>query len=94
MDKPLNIKWCEAIIALNNSVGSITGETAADFVIDWDGKTERTQSVIEAKITELETAETSAATQKAANEVSGNAKLLGLGLTQAEATALTGYTPS
>ena len=33
------------------------------------------------------------ATAKATAQVSGNTKLLGLGLTQAEATALTGYTP-
>jgi hypothetical protein len=32
-------------------------------------------------------------TQKATNKASGNQKLLDLGLTQAEATALTGYTP-
>ena len=30
---------------------------------------------------------------KATAQASGNTKLLGLGLTQAEATALTGYTP-
>ena len=33
------------------------------------------------------------ATAKANNQASGNQKLLDLGLTQAEATALTGYTP-
>ena len=31
--------------------------------------------------------------QKATDKASGNQKLLDLGLTQAEATALTGYTP-
>tara|TARA_R100001086_G_C11778491_1_gene242960 strand:- start:67 stop:312 length:246 start_codon:yes stop_codon:yes gene_type:complete len=31
--------------------------------------------------------------QKASDQANGNTKLLGLGLTQAEATALTGYTP-
>ena len=46
-----------------------------------------------------ETAEQIAAIEKkltdqAANQKSGNAKLLALGLTQAEATALTGYIPS
>ena len=33
------------------------------------------------------------AIQKANDQASGNAKLLGLGLSQDEATALTGYTP-
>ena len=39
------------------------------------------------------TARENAKTQKATDKASGNQKLLDLGLTQAEATALTGYTP-
>ena len=39
----------------------------------------------QAKLTEIE--------QEKADALSGNQKLLDLGLTQAEATALTGYTP-
>jgi hydroxylamine reductase (hybrid-cluster protein) len=38
-------------------------------------------------------AEETAKTQKATDQASGNQKLLDLGLSQAEATALTGYTP-
>jgi len=38
-------------------------------------------------------AEEQAKIQKSADQASGNQKLLDLGLTQAEATALTGYTP-
>jgi len=38
-------------------------------------------------------AEQDANAQKEADQASGNQKLLDLGLTQAEATALTGYTP-
>jgi len=37
--------------------------------------------------------EATAKTQKATDQASGNQKLLDLGLSQAEATALTGYTP-
>jgi len=37
--------------------------------------------------------EATAKTQKATDQASGNQKLLDLGLTQSEATALTGYTP-
>lgn len=40
-----------------------------------------------------ETAKANAENQKATDQASGNQKLLDLGLTQAEATALTGYTP-
>jgi phage terminase large subunit-like protein len=39
------------------------------------------------------TAKETAKTQKATDQANGNQKLLDLGLTQAEATALTGYTP-
>jgi hypothetical protein len=39
------------------------------------------------------TAEDNVKTAKATAQASGNQKLLDLGLTQAEATALTGYTP-
>ena len=39
------------------------------------------------------TAEDNIKTAKATAQASGNQKLLDLGLTQAEATALTGYTP-
>ena len=41
---------------------------------------------------ELQARET-AENQKATDQANGNQKLLDLGLTQAEATALTGYTP-
>ena len=37
--------------------------------------------------------EATAKTQKATDQANGNQKLLDLGLSQAEATALTGYTP-
>jgi len=55
---------------------------------------------IEARLTEAETAlaneeqaRIDAETQKATDKANGNQKLLNLGLTQAEATALTGYKP-
>tara|TARA_B100000212_G_scaffold331247_1_gene298273 strand:+ start:333 stop:575 length:243 start_codon:yes stop_codon:yes gene_type:complete len=41
----------------------------------------------------LATAQAEAKAQKEADAKSGNQKFLDLGLTQAEATALTGYTP-
>ena len=47
------------------------------------------QVVLDNAKTAAETAET----EKATAQANGNTKLLDLGLTQAEATALTGYTP-
>jgi len=50
-------------------------------------------SAVETKATELQIAEDAKVNQEATNKANGNQKLLDLGLTQAEATALTGYTP-
>jgi hypothetical protein len=48
---------------------------------------------VNAKATELQSEEQAKETQKETDKVNGNQKLLDLGLTQAEATALTGYKP-
>ena len=66
--------------------------------IEWiEDTTPIAVSDIETKMSELKTADettaTNEATAKATAQASGNTKLLNLGLTQAEATALTGYTP-
>jgi len=50
-------------------------------------------TLVETKSNELETAEDNKIQAKINAQFSGNQKLLDLGLTQAEATALTGYTP-
>ena len=50
------------------------------------------QADITAETARQET-EATAVAQEATDKASGNTKLLGLGLTQAEATAMTGYTP-
>ena len=61
--------------------------------IEWiNGTTPISKADIESKIAELPTAEEEA-TAKATAQASGNTKLLDLGLSQEEATALTGYTP-
>lgn len=51
------------------------------------------ESNVETERASLQTAEDAKETAKATAKTSGNTKLLGLGLTQEEATALTGYTP-
>ena len=61
--------------------------------IEWlNGTTPISVADINAKIAELPTEEEEK-TAKENAKVSGNQKLLDLGLTQAEATAMTGYTP-
>tara|TARA_R110001632_G_scaffold227589_1_gene362201 strand:+ start:142 stop:426 length:285 start_codon:yes stop_codon:yes gene_type:complete len=56
---------------------------------NYDGSTFTSNEPTEEEIAELE----AEATAKAAAQASGNTKLLNLGLTQEEATALTGYIP-
>jgi hypothetical protein len=54
-------------------------------ITDWNA--------VNTKATELQAEEDAKEQAKIDAKVSGNQKLLDLGLTQAEATALTGYTP-
>tara|TARA_R110000787_G_scaffold100749_1_gene205885 strand:- start:442 stop:726 length:285 start_codon:yes stop_codon:yes gene_type:complete len=56
---------------------------------DYDGSTFTSNEPTAEKIAELEATQTA----KENAQASGNTKLLALGLTQEEATALTGYTP-
>ena len=63
--------------------------TYANIKIVKDGATMPTEAEVNAKVQELKDADTA----KINSQISGNQKLLDLGLTQAEATALTGYTP-
>ena len=52
-----------------------------------------TKEVVEAKALEITNREKQAKAQKEADALAGNNKLLELGLTQAQVTAMTGYTP-
>jgi len=71
---------------------SVTNEDVNSII--WEnGETPIPLADIEAKIPLAEQAIADEAQAKIDAKVSGNQKLLDLGLTQAEATALTGYTP-
>tara|TARA_X000000950_G_scaffold142670_1_gene176856 strand:- start:1554 stop:1805 length:252 start_codon:yes stop_codon:yes gene_type:complete len=81
------IKTIDAILAINPNAKVKVSE-GSERNIEWlENTTPISDADIDAKITELQNSEN-------ASKVSGNQKLLDLGLTQAEATALTGYTPS
>tara|TARA_B110000444_G_C18528776_1_gene450159 strand:+ start:327 stop:593 length:267 start_codon:yes stop_codon:yes gene_type:complete len=79
----------KAILAINPNAQI----TITDGVIDWLDTTPISNSDIEAKIAELDIAEANEKIAKATAKASGNTKLLDLGLTQSEATELTGYVP-
>ena len=68
-------------IMINNVLRDMTSEEETELT------TTRTEQATKRE------AEATAKTAQDAIKASGNTKLLGLGLTQAEATALTGYTP-
>jgi hypothetical protein len=86
-------KIIDAIKSINpNAEVGVTNEDINS--IQWfNGTAEISVADIQAKMTELETAKANEETAKENAKVSGNQKLLDLGLSQAEATALTGYTP-
>jgi len=75
-------------IMINNVLRDMTPEEEEQRTIDVADAQSKKQAEEQAKLdaqTEKEAKETA--------QASGNQKLLDLGLTQAEATALTGYTP-
>ena len=87
----------KAIKLINpNASFTISGEDLN--TIEWINETTPIAVAdIQARLTEAEIAlvneKQAKETADATNKASGNQKLLDLGLTQAEATALTGYTP-
>jgi len=84
----------EAIYNLYPSVKTIDETDDVLYPKDENGnEVSIDMSAVNTKATELQTAEDNEVTAKATDKASGNTKLLGLGLTQAEATAMTGYTP-
>ena len=83
----------KAILAINKSA-EFRIEGSDWNTLEWLNNTAPiSQADIEAKQAEMETAEETAKQAEATDKANGNQKLLDLGLTQAEATALTGYTP-
>ena len=68
-------------IMVNNVLRDMTSEEETELT------TTRAEQVT------IREAEATAKAEQDAIKVSGNTKLLGLGLTQAEATSLTGFTP-
>jgi len=73
---------------VNNVLMDMTAEEEAQIITDAENDVIRKQAEADAQIVK-----DNLATAKATAQASGNTKLLDLGLTQAEATALTGYTP-
>ena len=92
-------KISDAILSINpNAVFNIgmpnINSNASEATIEWlENTTPISNADIQAKLDELRTAEANEQAQKEADALAGNNKLLELGLTQAQVTAMTGYTP-
>ena len=82
----------KAILEINPNANFIVTDNNINS-IEWIETEAISVADIETKIAEMPTAE-EIKTAKATAQASGNTKLLALGLSQEEATALTGYTPS
>ena len=87
----ISAKYYEAIKAINSDFnGSVSGSTEDALVINWNGIQEISIADIQAKITEMETAEANKKQADATKKASGKQKLLDLGLTEEEVKALIG----
>ena len=92
MDKSIDYKYAEAISSINpNWSGTVKGNIEDELVIDWKGEAEISKSDIQAKITEMETAE--AADKQAKKDLKASAKtklMAGEPLTEEEANVMLG----
>jgi len=90
IEKPIGLKYADAIVAINpNFNGNVIGNTEEELEINWNGHAEISKADIQAKITEMETAEADAKAKKEADKASAKAKLIaGEALTEDEADTI------
>ena len=86
-NKVVDVKATE--FEVHSSMTWVDCDDTVKVGFDYDGSTFTSNKPTAEEIAEYKTAKQAIETNKA----SGNQKLLDLGLSQAEATALTGYTP-
>tara|TARA_B110000858_G_C17651991_1_gene403136 strand:+ start:588 stop:869 length:282 start_codon:yes stop_codon:yes gene_type:complete len=86
----------DAILELNSECCFINKEPYTDFtLVEFrEGSPTVSQADAEAKMLEMQTAETNKIAKAKADAKAGNDKLVALGLSQDQVTAMTGYTPS
>ena len=89
----MNITYGKAILKINPNAEFTYQDNDISNITWLNGTAPISVADIEAKKTELENAEQQAKAKKEADALAGNNKLLELGLTQAQITAMTGYTP-
>ena len=90
MEKSISMKYGQAIMSINpNFNGTIIGDTEEELVINWNGHDEISVADIQAKVSEMETAEANAKTEQENLKASAKAKLIaGEALTEDEANTI------
>ena len=90
MEKPIGLKYADAIISINpNFTGNVIGNTEEELEINWNGIDEISVADIKAKITEMETAEAADKQAQIDLKASAKAKLIaGEALTEEEADTI------
>ena len=89
-EKSIGSKYADAIKSINpNWTGSIIGNTEDELEIKWNGEAEISVADIQAKITEMDTAEANEKQAKIDLKASAKAKLIaGEALTEEEADTI------
>jgi hypothetical protein len=90
MEKPISLKYAEAIKSINNIGAVVSGNTEEEIEINWLGENPISIEVIKNKISEIENNDALKKAQEQANKQSALNKLKALGLTEAEIKAIIG----
>jgi hypothetical protein len=90
MEKPISLKYAEAIKAINNIGVIVSGNTKEEIEINWLNQNPISIETIENKINEIENNEILKKEQEQSNKQSALTKLSALGLTEAEIKSIIG----
>jgi len=90
MEKPISLKYAEAIKAINNVGAVVSGNTKEEIEINWLNQNPISIETIENKINEIENNEILKKEQEESNKQSALNKLKALGLNDAEIKSIIG----
>jgi hypothetical protein len=90
MEKPISLKYAEAIKSINNVGVIVSGNTEEEIKINWLGENPISIEVIKNKIYEIENNDALKKAQELANKQSALNKLKALGLNDAEIKSIIG----
>jgi hypothetical protein len=88
MEKPISLKYAEAIKAINNIGVIVSGNTKEEIEINWLNQNPISIETIENKISEIENNDNLKKEQEISNKQSALNKLKALGLTEEEVKSI------